>query len=563
MLALLGVGFLGGLITGISPCVVPVLPAVVAGSSMGEESDAKASRWRPYAIIGGLVVSFSIFTLIGGALLSALHLPQDLLRDLGIAALIVLAVALVWPRLGEVVERPFARLGAKRQATAGGSFVLGVSLGLVFVPCAGPVLAAISVVAATHRVGLTAVLLTIAYALGVTIPLLVLAVIAQRTTRGWRFARAHVQTVRRVAGAVLGLTAIAIALNLTGPLQTSVPGYTSSLENHVESTPSAARQLRALTGEHANNFARAEQVSAAGSLPNLGQAPNFTGITQWLNTPGDKPLSLASLRGHVVLVDFWTYSCINCQRSLPHVESWYRAYRREGFVVVGVHTPEFAFEHVISNVKAAASQLGVHYPIAIDNDYKTWNAYNNEYWPAEYLIDQNGNVRHTQFGEGDYGTTERDIRLLLAAGGAKHVPLAADVANRTPTEQTTPETYVGYERLQNVAGSIFPDKNTTYHLPSSVPQDELAFGGTWDDHAEEATAGAGAVMELNFQAEDVYLVLGGEGTINVSLNGTPIRTVHVGGVPGLYTLVSGSQLQQGLLRLNVSPGVQAYDFTFG
>ena len=397
------------------------------------------------------------------------------------------------PPLGGLIERPFARLGAR--GTAGGSgngFVLGASLALVFVPCAGPVLATISAVAADHRIGVTSVLLTLAYALGVAVPLLVLALVARRTTTGWKALRTHMPAVRRVAGVVVGLTALAIVLNLTTSL-TAVPGYASALEDHIESAPSVAGQLRTLQGEHGHNAAT-RQTAAAGALPDLGRAPAFAGITRWLNTPGGKPLTLAALRGKVVLVDFWTYSCINCQRELPHVEAWYREYRRYGLVVVGVHTPEFPFEYLVSNVKAAVGRLGVRYPVAIDDGYRTWEAYDNEYWPAEYLIDQNGNIRHTAFGEGGYGTTEQDIRLLLAAGGAHRLPPATDVPNRTPTQELTTETYLGSVRFdgQRYIGSpVVQGRAARYHLVSDVPPDEVSFGGQWTQNDWEVTAGSG------------------------------------------------------------------------
>ncbi|HEV3328663.1 MAG TPA: hypothetical protein VGZ33_04650, partial [Acidimicrobiales bacterium] len=225
--------------------------------------------------------------------------------------------------------------------------------------------------------------------------------------------------------------------------------------------------------------------------------------------------------------------------------------------------PEFAFEHVESNIAAAAQSLGVTYPIAIDNNYGTWDAYNNEYWPAEYLIDQNGDVRHTSFGEGDYAKTESDIRALLLAGGAKQLPKPTDIPNTAPTQATTPESYLGYQRLDNAVNPISDNSMTGYQLPSQLPLDELAFGGHWDVHGWEATAGSDAVLQLSYQATDVYLVLGGHGTVRVSRNGLPLATVRVEGYPDLYTLLAGTSSTEGELTLKMSPGVRAYDFTFG
>jgi cytochrome c biogenesis protein CcdA/thiol-disulfide isomerase/thioredoxin len=560
---LLVIAFLGGLITGLSPCIVPVLPVVVAGGSAG------TSRARPYLIIAGLVVSFSLAVLVGSTVLSALGLPQNFLMWLGIGLLLALAVGLMIPKVGELIERPFNRLGSTRYADSGGGFVLGLSLGLVFVPCAGPVLAAISAAAGNHRVDASTFFVTIFYAAGATLPLLVFAVLAQRAATGWKKVREHLPVIRRVAGAVLAVTTLAIAFGVLDPLQRAVPGYTAALENRIESNTAIANQLHALSGEKANTLAQKQAAAAkvgTSSLPRLAKAPNFTGIVTWLNTPGDQPLSLAQLKGKVVLIDFWTYSCINCQRSLPHVESWYNKYKKDGLVVVGVHTPEFAFEHVVSNVRSEAGTLGVDYPIAVDNNYGTWDAYSNQYWPAEYLIDPSGEVRAYDFGEGGYGTMESNIRQLLTANGATHLPAPTDVADKTPTNQTTQETYLGYSESNPqyfVGTALDYNKAVDYHAPSSIPLNDLAFSGTWTDRSQQATAGANAALSLHFTADDVYLVLGGSGTVDVSYNGRHLSTVKVSGIPTLYTLFSGQALQTGQLGLQVTPGVQAYDFTFG
>ena len=572
---LLAIAFIGGFITGVSPCIVPVLPVVVAGGSTGSR------RARPFLIIAGLVLSFSLAELLGTTLLSALGLPEDFLFWLGISVLLVLALGLMVPTIGYWTERPFSRLGASRHAGSGGGFVLGLSLGLVFVPCAGPVLAAISVAAANHRVNASSLFVTLFYAAGAALPLLVLSVAAQRAANGWQSFRKHLPAVRRIAGAVLALTTVAIAVGLFDPLQRAVPGYTSALENRVEGSSSISSQLQKLSGEHANSYAKkqadaravtvkepaAARRSAAFKalpLPDLGAAANFTGIVAWLNTPGGRPLSLAQLRGKVVLVDFWTYSCINCQRSLPHVEAWYNDYKKYGFVVVGVHTPEFAFEHVLGNVRSATRSLGVDYPVAVDSNYATWDAYNNQYWPADYLIDPTGQVRVYDYGEGGYSTMETDIRELLTANGVAHLPPRTDVADKTPTQSITQESYLGYSEEQYAAGeSVERDKAVDYQGPSSVPPDSFAFNGVWTDHSEEATAGAKAEITLSFTANDVYLVMGGTGTVDVSLDGRHLTSVEVEGVPRLYTLLSGAPLVTGALQMTFSSGVQAYDFTFG
>jgi cytochrome c biogenesis protein CcdA/thiol-disulfide isomerase/thioredoxin len=570
---LLAIAFLGGLITAISPCIVPVLPAVVAGGTAGTR------RARPYLIVAGLVVSFSLATLLGSTVLSALGLPQDFLRWLGIAVLLLLALGLLVPTIGYWTERPFSRLGTSRRAGWGGGFGLGLSLGLVFVPCAGPVLSAIAVAGANHRVGASSLLVALFYSAGAALPLLVLSIAAQRAATGWQLLRKHLPRVRRLAGAVLALTTLAIAFGFFDPLQRAVPGYTSALQNQVEKGSSIGSQLEKLEGEHATSYGQKQAAAAAHKapgaakkspssntvrLPDLGRAANFTGIVAWLNTPGDRPLSLAQLRGKVVLVDFWTYSCINCQRALPHVEAWYNDYKDDGFVVVGVHTPEFAFEHVVSNVRSAVRSLGVDYPVAVDSNYATWDAYNNEYWPADYLIDPRGQVRVYDYGEGGYGALETDIRELLTANGVAHLPPRTDVADKTPAQPITQESYLGYSEEQFVAGeTVVNDKPVDYRGPSNVPNDSFAFNGTWTDHSQEATAGPNAEITLHFYANDVYLVMAGAGKVSVSLDGQHLTSVDVKGVPRLYTLFSGESIATGDLEVNFAPGVQAYDFTFG
>jgi cytochrome c biogenesis protein CcdA/thiol-disulfide isomerase/thioredoxin len=564
MPVLIIIGFLGGLATGISPCIIPVVPVLfAAGTAPGGQAD-RHHPGRSLAVVGGLVVSFSAFTLIGTSLLSLLGLPQDFLRDVGLAVLGVVALGLIVPPIGDILERPFVRLARGRQHTEGGGLVLGLSLGLLFVPCAGPVLAAITVTSANHRIGLSAVTLTVAFALGVAVPLLAFAMAGQRLVGRMKFVRTRTALVRKGVGVVLLVTALAIGFNLTSGLQRALPGYTDALQSHIESNSAAKTALGGVTGETGKG-ALAACADAYPTLEDCGSAPAFTGIDGWLNTPNGRPLSIVGLKGKVVLVDFWTYSCINCQRTLPHLEAWIRAYGAAGLTIVGVHTPEFAFEHVISNVTQAAQQLGVTYPIAIDDGYSTWNAYQNQYWPAEYLIDATGTIRHVDFGEGQYNQTEGFIRQLLrAADPAVRLPTATNVANSTPTEPTTPESYLGFQHAQNLAGqSIQQDQMAPYGAPTSIPQDEYAYDGNWAIGSESSTAGSGASIELRYQAKDVYLVLGGTGTVSVSVNGTITKSVVISGEPKLYQLIGASSSQGALLLLSVTPGVAAYDFTFG
>jgi thiol-disulfide isomerase/thioredoxin len=379
-----------------------------------------------------------------------------------------------------------------------------------------------------------------------------------------RSARSHAATVRKAIGAVLLVTALVLALNLTDGVQRAVPGYTGTLQARIEGTGSATRALAGVTGK-ATGGALANCAPASPRLQQCGPAPRFTGISRWLQTPGDRPLTIAGLKGRVVLIDFWTYSCINCQRSLPHVEAWSAAYAKAGLRVVGVHTPEFAFEHELGNIARAAAQLGVHYPIAVDNDYGTWNSYQNNYWPAEYLIDATGAVRHIDYGEGQYAQTETSIRQLLMAANPKVVlPPRTGVPDQRPQDRTTPETYLGYHYGEpNLFGeSVTANMMTNYLQVATIPQDSFAFSGPWNVSSEGATAGSGATLALQFQARDAYLVLGGSGTVQVAVDGVRTRTVVVSGEPRLYQLVGPGEFRRSSLMLSVPDGVEAYDFTF-
>jgi thiol-disulfide isomerase/thioredoxin len=403
------------------------------------------------------------------------------------------------------------------------------------------------------------------------VPLLFIALAGGGLVHRVQSVRKRAPLYRQIGGVVLLLMAIGIATNSFDFLQRDVPGYTSVLQKKIEGSTSIRKQLNALKDAKGSQGVSGSLVSCPSSSPGLvtcGLAPNFTDVTTWLNTPGDQPLTMKGLRGKVVIVDFWTYSCINCQRSLPHVEAWYKRYAPYGLEIVGVHTPEFAFEHVVSNVKAQAKVLGVKYPIAVDNKYGTWNAYDNEYWPAEYLIDAQGVVRHVDFGEGNYALTETLIRKLLVAGhpGLKLPPLTS-VANLTPFVETSPESYIGYKYgLTYMDSNVAPAQNvaTQYHFPKDLSSTTWALSGVWNEHAEEATSVKDSKLEINYVAQDVYLVMGGTGTVTVSLgNGTVPTTIHVNGVPRLYTLFHAKSSSSGNMVLKFTPGVQAFDFTFG
>ncbi|HEY7561652.1 MAG TPA: cytochrome c biogenesis protein DipZ [Gaiellaceae bacterium] len=543
---LVGVAFVAGIVTALSPCVLPVLPVVLAGGATGSER-------RPYAIVAGLVASFTVFTLTAATLLSALGLPEDLLRNLAIGVVALVGLSLVWPWLGERLGRPFYGLARRPPGDVGGGFLLGASLGLLFTPCAGPVIGAVATIAATESLSPEAFLITLSYALGAGAVLLAVAVAARRSMT-LPSLRTRAPTVRRVLGTVILGVAVLMALGIDTDLQTRVPAYTRSLQALEESQP-AQSELDELVG-------RSSRVDRE-RLDDFGPAPEFRGIDRWINS---EPLSLERLRGKVVLVDFWTYSCINCLRTLAHLRSWYEAYRDDELVIVGVHSPEFAFEHDEGNVRSAVDRLGIEYPVALDNDFETWTAWSNRYWPAKYFVDRLGHVRYVHVGEGDYEESERVLRRLLSESPDSRL-VSAEIPDETPADVETPETYLGYERLFGFVGSrLVRDRESTYVIPGYVPLNGVAYGGRWTVEGERIVAGAAARLRLAFHAKRVHLVLGsagGDETVEVSLDGRALRPVHVTR-DDLYTLaVVPDASRDHVLDLRFSPGTEAYAFTFG
>ena len=542
--------FVAGLITAISPCVLPVLP-IVLGGGVGEH------RRRPYAIIAGLATCFLLSILFAAWLLDALGLPDDLLRNISIGLLFLLAATLLFPQVGVWIERPLSRLSRRPAGDLGGGFLLGCALGLVFVPCGGPAIGFVTSAAAAHDFGPKTIGVAVAYTVGVSVVLLAVALGGQRVSKR---IRAGVDRLRIAFGVVLAASAFALVFNLDTRLQTWLPNWTHFLQDHTEA--SAAGEHAYERHQNVTDRTPAQQTTRPPSgLKDYGPAPAFTDNQAWLNTPGGRPLTLARLRGKVVLVDFWTYSCINCLRTLPYLESWYRTYAKDGFVIVGVHTPEFAFEHDIANVRRATKEYGVRYPVAIDNDYATWNAYGNQYWPADYLIDARGHVREAKFGEGEYSKTENAIRSLLAERD-KSLPKAVHMADHTPDYPLTPESYLGTDRLDRYAGSPIKKGMAKYTLPFVIDQSQLAYGGYWDVGSQRIVAGRDAQLRLHFFARKVHLVLGGTGYVDVFLNDKHVRRVHVT-QDRLYTLLDQGTARDGKLALRFTPGLAAYAFTFG
>ncbi|MFE6853955.1 cytochrome c biogenesis protein CcdA [Streptomyces sp. NPDC057674] len=592
MVTLALIGLLGGLITAVSPCILPVLPVVFLAGGPG--ADAPAPRRpslvgasgapldgahpdappsvarpprnrRPYAVVAGLVLSFAFFTLLGVTIISALGLPQDILRYVGLALLVLIGLGLILPPVERILEKPFARIPQRQVNKEGSAFALGLGLGLLYVPCAGPVLAAITIAGARGEISADIVVLTAAFALGTAIPLLLFALAGRRVAERVAAFRTRARKLRVISGILMIALAFALAFDVTTALQRALPDYTRAAQRTVEDSDAARQQLSGLYDDSNKELSRCED--GVDELRACGQAPPLAGISTWINTPGGSPVDLTSLRGRVVLIDFWTYSCINCQRSIPHIKDWDRAYRDKGLTVLGVHSPEFAFEKSPKNVADQTRKLGITYPVALDNKLDTWDNYRNRFWPAKYLIDAQGNVRYFTFGEGRYAQTETLIRdLLRQADPTVVLPPPTDQADDRLTADRTPETYLSTHRIRGYAGApeLAEDKPVTYAYPAGgVRPNEIALAGTWTAGYEHFTSGKDARLALTYHARNANLVLAGEGSVTVLVDGEPDRTIRIHGTPTLYRLTDHDEARDTRLELRLTPGLQAFAFTYG
>ncbi len=585
-------GFVAGAGTALSPCVLPVLPIALSAGATG-------GRRRPLGIVVGLAVSFTFATVALVYVISALGLPDDLLRKLAIAVLLAFGITLMIPPLAARVEAWMSRFAGRAGVAGGGGdgfwsgTAVGASLGLVYAPCAGPILAGVITVSASQPFTAGRLAVALSYGIGSAVVLYFLMLGGRRLTAPLAQRGTGLQITM---GAVMVVVALAMAGNYDVKFQnkiaSSLPSFLVNPTESLEDTASAKSALSDVRDETAHGVgAKATTAAAAvedsagkqsgpgakkSGLPVLGTAPEFVGNQQWFNTPGEKPLALSSLRGRVVLVDFWTYSCINCLRTLPYLTAWDRTYRKDGLTIVGIHSPEFPFEKDAGNVGEAIERNDIEYPVAQDNDLATWNAYGNQYWPSEYFIDAKGRVRFAHYGEGEYGEKEKIIRELLAEAGrpvAKHDSGAKGI--EASRGVTTPETYLGAARAERFTNPMLSPGSHDFAKPPAPGPNEFAYTGRWKISLESATAEGGS-LALNFGARRVYLVLGSPGqdrNVRVLLDGKPIPAGLAGSdveggsveVTGqrLYNLVDMPGVGHHVLTLEPEAGVMGYAFTFG
>jgi cytochrome c biogenesis protein CcdA/thiol-disulfide isomerase/thioredoxin len=565
--------------TALSPCVLPILPAVLSAGVTG-------GRRRPLGVVTGIIVAFTFATVALVYVIDALGLPDDLVRWIAIGTLFVFGIVLLVPPVADRLEAFISRIvPAPTRAKGEGfwpGFLLGTSLGLVYAPCAGPILAGVITVSASQDFTAGKLAVAFAYAIGSGVVLYALMLGGRKLIDRMGSWRTRVQAVM---GALMVLTAVAMAAELDIRFQTTIaddlPAFLVNPTGDLEESGSVADDLASVRGGEEGPIAAEadQQVEPDVVLPQLGLAPEFTGTQQWFNTDNE-PISIASEteQDHVVLIDFWTYTCINCIRTLPYLKAWDEEYRDDGLTIVGVHAPEFPFEKEASNVEDAIADNGIAYPVVQDNELATWTAWGNQFWPAKYLIDAEGQVRYTHFGEGSYDETEQAIRSLLAEAGDEDLGAEAKAkGERIDPGLRTPETYLGSLRAD---GWVEPVRNgsSSFDAPAadSLDLNEFAFDGTWEVTDDGATSVEDAEISFRFQAKNVFLVLGAEDgpqPVEVLLDGEPVSDADAGSdvkdgvaqISGerLYRLVELDRAGQHTLTLRFAPGISGYAFTFG
>ena len=590
-MTLLILAYLGGVLTILSPCILPVLPFVFARA----DSSFVTSK---LPMLAGMAITFAavatLAAVAGGWAVDA----NEFGRDAALVLLALFGVTLIFPSLADHVMAPFVRIGASlsrsaenagasKGATIVSSFLLGVATGFLWAPCAGPVLGLILTGAALNGANVGTTFLLLAYAAGAATSLALALAVGGRVFAVMKRSLGAGDWVRRILGVAVLAAVLVIFFGVdTGFLAQASLASTNTLEQSLidRLKPQTAASKSPSGGP--SMMATDQAGAAAPNLSVAGDFPSLSGATTWLNSP---PLTPESLRGKVVLIDFWTYSCINCLRTIPYVEAWAEKYKDHGLVVIGVHTPEFAFERNVDNIKRAIANLKIGYPVAVDSDYKIWRGFNNEFWPAHYFIDAQGHIRYHHFGEGDYDESERVIQTLLAEAGNTGVPQGLVTANGSGAEAApdnaedkSPETYIGYNRADNFAspGGLVEDEGHVYD-PANLTLNQWSLSGDWLVGPESATLNTDdGKIDYRFHARDLHLVLG------PATDGKPIHfKVTIDGKPpgdnhGADTdadgngTVDGQRLYQ-LIRQNgaisdqtfeiqfLDPGVHAYAFTFG
>src|SRR3989344_461049 len=583
MLLLVAFAFLAGIVTILSPCILPILP-IILSSTIGGQNIGKS---RPFGVVIGFILSFTFFTLFLSTIVRISGIPADSLRLFSILVIAGFGVSLLIPKFQVFLEKLFSKLSgfmpsSQNRTGFGGGLLIGLSVGLLWTPCVGPILASVISLAITGTVTFDAFLITLFYSLGTAIPMFFIMLGGQNALRRVPWLFSNLGNIQKIFGVLMILTALAIFFNIDRKFQTFIldkfPNYGTGLTS-FEDNETIRRALDRLDGGEVSEEDMGKPTFNL--LDDSGvNAPELIPGGDWFNT---KPLTLKELRGKVVMVDFWTYTCINCIRTLPYLRDWYEKYADKGLVIIGVHTPEFEFEKSPENVQKAIEDFEIKYPVMQDNNYATWRVYDNHYWPAKYIVDKNGKIRYTHFGEGEYDETEEVIQALLAETG---VEIKEGVNNpKYQITTRTPELYLGYGRMGYFAtpNELARDEKKTSELPEDLVINHFALSGDWQIEEERSMPFEGSTMVLAFESKDVFLVMrpasdktseGKASKVRVLLDDKLLTGNNAGDdvkdgvvtveVDRLYKLVKLDKPGQHVLKLEfLDSNLELYAFTFG
>jgi cytochrome c biogenesis protein CcdA/thiol-disulfide isomerase/thioredoxin len=566
---LLIISFIAGILTILAPCVLPVLPVIIGGSISGKTKD----RFRPYIITGSLALSIIAFTLILKVSTLLINFSPDILNYISGTLLVGLGVASIFPEIWErlmvalnwqAASQRFLGKGEQNKGKYIGPVLIGVALGPVFASCS-PTYAFILASILPHSFGSGLIYLAV-YSLGLSLTLLFVAIVGKKAISRFEWAVDTHGTFRRIIGVIFVIIGVVIFAGLEVKVETWVANRLPFDETKIERVLLQKQHKDSLIHKISSSVSRNSVLNVQPT-----PAPQFAGLTNWINS---KPLTLSQLKGKVVLVDFWTFSCINCIRTLPYLEKWNQAYGKDGLVIIGVNTPEFVFEHNPKNVQAAVTKFGIKYPVALDDNYDTWDAYDNDSWPADYLIDKQGDIRYVSLGEGDYNKTEEAIQDLLGIDK----PLTTPKSVVPISSNQTPETYFGTNRQDSYVGSTPLTDGTANFVATPSTQlknNTFTLGGSWIIAGQSITSdGSDSTLSENVSAKNVYMVASadsGSGNVTISLPSNVANQYGSDAPNGqvvvnsdrLYNIASFTQFETTTVTITVPKGISLYTFTFG